>query len=242
MIKLFHSNISTCSQRVRQVLHEKGVVWEDCHVLLDKDEHLSEAYLSLNPNGLVPTLVVDGRAIPDSSAILEYLEDAYPEPSLRPNDLVERAQMRAWINYIDEVPTAATRYLSFQRAFGKRLSALTDEQRLARASGRPLREGFYRQLGPHGFSNEALDLAERQILQSLTRAENALKNSKWLVGDNFSLADVSFLPTVVRLEDIERFDLLDNCPKLKAWYDRCQQRPSFEAGYYAEARVKINRK
>jgi glutathione S-transferase len=78
---------------------------------------LSDWYLAFNPNGVVPALVHDGRTILNSSVIRENLEDVFPNRPLRPRDPVEVAHIRAWRQFIDEVPTVAIRYPSFNAAF-----------------------------------------------------------------------------------------------------------------------------
>lgn len=103
-LALYHAPVSTCSQRVRMGLIEKGLSWEDRQLSLAKQEHLSPAFLQINPNGLVPALVHNGLVVADSTVILEYLEDVFPNVPLRPTDPHERARMRMWQQYIDEVP------------------------------------------------------------------------------------------------------------------------------------------
>ena len=85
-IELYHTSHSTCSQKVRLTLAEKGLPernkdWVEHDVDLNKFEQLTPEYLKLNPNGVVPTLVHDGRALIESSALLEYLDEIIPEPS-----------------------------------------------------------------------------------------------------------------------------------------------------------------
>ena len=63
MLELYHHTISVCAQKVRLALFEKGIEWRGRHVDLMKSEQISAAYLALNPKGVVPTLVVDGRAV-----------------------------------------------------------------------------------------------------------------------------------------------------------------------------------
>jgi len=85
---------SSTSYRVRIGLSVKGLDWEQAYVSLPKKEHRTEEYLAVNPQGLVPALVEDGRLFAQSLAILEYLEEAYPEPPFLPRDLYERAYVR----------------------------------------------------------------------------------------------------------------------------------------------------
>ena len=86
---------SSTSYRVRIALSVKGLEWEPRFVSLPKMEHRDSAYLDVNPQGLVPALVEeDGHVLAQSLAILEYLEEAYPEPPILPTDLYERAYVR----------------------------------------------------------------------------------------------------------------------------------------------------
>src|SRR5215469_9901069 len=85
MLVLYHAPHSTCSQKVRMVLHEKGVAFDEVRIDLAKKEQLAPQYLALNPNGVVPTLVDDGTPIIESSVICEYLDEKYPHnPRCRP--------------------------------------------------------------------------------------------------------------------------------------------------------------
>ena len=97
MLTLYHADHSTCSQKVRICLAEKGLEFESRIVNLATKEHLEPEYLELNPNGVVPTLVHDGTVVLDSSVILEYLDEVFPTPPLTPSEPGERARMRAWM-------------------------------------------------------------------------------------------------------------------------------------------------
>ena len=103
---------STCSQKVRYTMAEKGLPFVEHKLKLFKNEQLRPEYLKLNPNGVVPTLVHDGRPIVDSSVIMEYLDAMHPESSLTPRDAEQRARMRAWTRFFEEVPTVAVRFPS----------------------------------------------------------------------------------------------------------------------------------
>jgi maleylpyruvate isomerase len=95
-MKLYNFHASSTSYRTRIVLNLKGVGYEYIPIRLDKAEHLSAAYGAINPMRGVPTLETDqGARLYQSSAIIEYLEEVYPEPALLPKDAVARAQVRA---------------------------------------------------------------------------------------------------------------------------------------------------
>ena len=95
-MKLYNFHASSTSYRTRIVLNLKGLAYEYIAIRLDKGEHLGEAYGKINPMRGVPALEVDhGATLYQSGAIIEYLEETYPDPPLLPEDAVSRARVRA---------------------------------------------------------------------------------------------------------------------------------------------------
>ncbi len=86
---------SGTSYRTRIALNLKGLDYETRPVDLLAGEQAGDAYRALDPQGLVPTLEADGQVLIQSPAILEWLEEAYPDPPLLPADLMDRARVRA---------------------------------------------------------------------------------------------------------------------------------------------------
>ena len=97
---LYHHNSSVCAAKVRVTLHEKRLEW-DGKLMTLKGDQFDPSYLELNPAAVVPTLVHDDVVVTESNVILEYLDDVFSDPSLRPQDPVERAQMRYWMQHLD---------------------------------------------------------------------------------------------------------------------------------------------
>jgi maleylacetoacetate isomerase len=85
---------SSTSYRLRIALSLKGLDWQQHYVSLPKMEHRAPSYLGINPQGLVPALVDDGHVLAQSLAIIEYLDETYPEPPFLPKDRFERAYVR----------------------------------------------------------------------------------------------------------------------------------------------------
>ena len=112
-LELYNFSQSTCSIKVRLLLEEKKLLWKDNRLVSANNDHLSEWYLKLNPNGVVPTLIHNGKSIYESTAILEYLEDTFPESCLRPTDPYLCSQVRAWLIFVDVWPAPAIRTPSF---------------------------------------------------------------------------------------------------------------------------------
>ena len=234
-LELLHTPVSTCSQKVRMALYEKGLPWTSRLINLRVYEHLTPEYLKLNPNGVVPTLLHDGGTIVDSSVINEYLEDVFPEHPLRPAEPRALAHMRAWRQYIDEVPTTAIRVPSFQLFI--RRSLPDGEAFDAHAERLPLRKHFYGKMREGGFSQKDQAEAEERLRQAIDRMESALADGRpWLCGEMFTLADISIMPSIVRLEDLGIARLWADCPHVTQWYARLQARPAFALAYASPAR------
>ncbi|CAH2068369.1 unnamed protein product, partial [Iphiclides podalirius] len=87
--------LSSCSWRVRAGLQFKGIPFDEENVdIVREKRHLTEQFRTINPAQKVPALVIDGTTIIESMAILQYLEDTRPEPTLMPNTPLLRARMR----------------------------------------------------------------------------------------------------------------------------------------------------
>ena len=116
--KLYNALQSTCSQRVRYTLHYKSISYSMEILDLFSGDQLKPEYLSINPNGVVPALVHDGKIVLDSSVIIEYLEDININHNpLRPAEPENAAKMRAMIRYFDEVAGPSVRIPSYNMAF-----------------------------------------------------------------------------------------------------------------------------
>lgn len=94
-MKLHHFFRSGTSHRLRIALHLKGLEVEHIPVDLRQEEHLGDAYRAINPQRLVPALQHDGQTFIQSPAIIEWLEERYPEPPLLPAGADARAHVRA---------------------------------------------------------------------------------------------------------------------------------------------------
>lgn len=240
MLKLYNAAHSTCSQKVRICLAEKSLPFEDIRLDLGKSkDHLKPDYLKINPNGVVPSLVDDGSIVIDSSVILEYLDEKYPAVRLTPEDLVERATMRAWMRFLEEVPTAAVRVPSFNMGFLPRYEGLDREQFEAQQSDiRPIRKQFYRRMGTGGFKKADVEASIEQLGNTCRRMNDALAHGPWLMGKQYSLADIIVAPLIDRMNDLGFAEIWeDKYPRVTEWYQRMQARPAFKATFYPGSRM-----
>ena len=236
MLLLYHNSMSSCSQKVRLVLAEKGCVWESCHLDLRAGDAQTPAYLALNPRGVVPTLDHDGQIIRESNVILEYLEDAFPEVSLRPSDAFGKAEMRLWTKRLDEGHhDLATASLSMGIAFRHQFLARGEEEcaRLIAAVPDPVKRERRRDLIFKGLDAPVFHEALRMWVALLGDMEAALDGRDWLAGDAYSLAEAAYTPYITRLEHLNLMSFLDGHENLSDWYARATSRPSYASAFGA---------
>lgn len=229
---LYNAKQSTCSQKVRLCLAEKGLDFEE-HILdLFSGDQLKPEYLSINPNGVVPTLVHDEQPIVDSSVIIEYLDDVFPEISVRPKDAVQLASMRAWMRFFEEVPAPAIRVPSYNNVFLRNFNGMSDEEFKAFGEAKPLRKQFFLKMGRTGYPPEEVDQALERLQLTVERMGTVLQSGPWLAGESYSLADMSIVPVIARMNDIGLAKLWQDVPAVVAWFDRVRDRASYQQAFY----------
>jgi glutathione S-transferase len=232
---LYNAPQSTCSQRVRFVLNAKGQPFEETKLDLLAGDQLKPDYLALNPNGVVPTLDHDGNIVIDSTVIMEYLDEVVPEGArFTPEDPVKRAAMRSLMRFIDEMPAAAVRVPTFNLAFLPRFAAMSEEEFLAFAESKPLRKEFMLTMGQTGFPQKDMDAALGRLRRTYERMDQAIESSggPWLQGKDITLADISVMPALVRMDDLGRSGDWDDLSRVAKWFELIRAHPAFKPTYY----------
>lgn len=194
---------SSAAYRVRIALNLKGLKADYHYVHLVKDggqQHKPE-YLALNPQGLVPALVDHGQVLTQSLAIIEYLEETHPQPSLLPKDPLGRARVRALAQVVacDIHPLNNSRLLKYLE---RELHA--DET---------ARNTWYRYWVVEGFT------ALEKLLAGNSRT------GKFCHGDQPTLADICLVPQVF---NAKRFEIdLAPFPTIRRIHDHCLMLKAF---------------
>lgn len=200
---LYSAARSSASFRVRIALKLKDLPHEIVPVSLLKNEHLSDDFKALNPTELVPVLLHEGRRLTQSLAIIEYLEETWPQPPLLPHEPALRAYVRAAaLSIACEIhPLNNLRVLRYL----VRDMAQSEEQKNA----------WYRHWVEQGLAQ----------LEAWLAAEG--RSGRFVLGDEVTLADVLIVPQIF---NARRFDCrLDHVPTIMRIFDQCMSLPAFEA-------------
>jgi len=234
---LYHHGSSVCAAKVRLAMAEKDLEWNGVYIDILKGEQFDPEYLKLNPKGVVPTLVHDDLVIPDSTVIIEYLDQIAPDTSVHPKDPWSRAQVRYWTKAVDEdlhpACGAVTFVCSHRHTVLKNLGPKGAEEFLAStppisvtSDWKSQKDAFVR----YGF--DAPGAADKVKLYDtyLKKMDKALENKQWLVEDTFSIADISMVPYVNRLAMMSMRGMWENnrLPNVEKWFNRVEALPNFK--------------
>jgi glutathione S-transferase len=235
---LYHHGSSVCAAKVRFAMDEKGLDWDGVYIDILKGEQFTPEYLKLNAKGVVPTLVHDDTVVPDSTVIIEYLDQIAPETAVHPTDPWERVQARYWTKAVDEdlhpACGAVTFVCSHRHTVLKNLGEEGLKEFLAStpsmsvtSNWKSLKDAFTR----YGF--DAPGAAEKVKLYDtyLKKMETALATGdEWLVGNKFSIADIAMTPYVNRLAMMSMRGMWENgrLPNVEKWFARIEARSNFK--------------
>jgi glutathione S-transferase len=234
MLELYHSINSVCAQKARIALAEKGLAYKE-HLMTLGGDQFDPAYMKLNPNAVVPTLIHDEQPIIESSVILYYLDEAFPEKPLMPAALLARAKVRLFNKLIDEYVHNSCTILTFATAFRPGLLRLSPEEREAGFAKAPSkkRSEYKREVVAHGLDSGFVKEAVEHHGKLLSWIEDATKDGPYLAGDSYSLADVAVIPYVLRLELLQLSRMWDRHAGVARWWERVRQRPSTEEAIFS---------
>ena len=229
MLTLYHGRTSVCSVKARLALAEKGVEFESKLMTLRGDQY-DPAYMKLNPNAVVPTLVHDGHVVIESTVIMHYVNDVFPDPALMPSDPLARAKVHMTTKLMDESVHNCCTVLTFATANRASMSKMPPEEfeaDLAKAPSRARSEAK-RQVVKLGLDAPLVVDALRVHGKLLDHIEKAMQHGDYIAGAGYSLADVAATPYLYRLEKLRMARMWDSRPGVAAWYARMKARPSFK--------------
>ena len=235
-LHLFHFSSSTCSQKTRIFLRLKGIEWESHHLNLALKEHLKPWFMGINPRGLVPTLVHDGKVIIESNDILEYLEAQFPEPALIPADKADEihAMLKAEDDLHLDIRALTMRFVipSFLAKRPEKVIAAYESSGTGTVGGqkdsrREAEMKFWRDMNAHGKipDNQAKRAYDR-FNSTLNEFDNVLQQNTFLTGSRVGLVDIAWYIYGKRLTSAG-YPLRTLHPNVGRWFDLLEARPDF---------------
>jgi len=199
---VYGPDYSTYVRTVRLALEEKGVAYQFVDVKMLEGQHREPEHLKRHPFGFVPAFEHDGQMIYETSAIVRYVDRAFPGPALQPSDPKQAARMDQIFAITDSYayPSIITKIV-MQRVVAPMLGG-TAEQAVIES----------------GFERARLSLREIERLQG---------GAPFLAGERISLADLHLAPVFAYLMATpEAGKVLSKDSRLAAWWERMNARPS----------------
>lgn len=254
MLELYYFPLSRCSKKVKMTLVEKEVPHKTHVINLWNYDHLKPDFLRLNPKGLVPVVVHDGKVITESDTINQYIDETFQGTKRLVPDTVEgKKQMMEWIELQDYYPTLSWRVLALKNKFVFPLNIVHEllqknysgkinfvKLQLNKTPESSEFHEFYQKklLEVSNLEENLVDGEKRNELISkietvLDKVETKLSKSKWLVDDMFSLADIVWLSILDRLDDVnmECFWINGRRPSIEQYLISLRSRPSYKKVY-----------
>jgi glutathione S-transferase len=198
MIRLCGFRVSNYHNKVRIALLEKGVAFEEDENVKPSQEH---EYLAKSQMGKVPYLDVNGTRVRESSAILEYLEEAFPQKPLLPSDPLERARVRELVIFIE-----------------LHLELVARRMYVMLGGGKPV-------------SDEAKQRVEKDLVKGVRALKAVAKFEPFIAGKELTIADCAafvHLPLVTLVtKNFFGRDFLEDLPQMKPYLKMLGERPAF---------------
>jgi len=201
MARLYHIPLSPFCRKVRLVLAEKKI---DVELVEEKYWEQDPDFLRRNPAGKVPILKMNGRTMPDSQAICEYIEEKHPEPALMPRSAEARYEVRRLVAWFDD----------------KFHAEVTSKLLYERVNKKLMKQGY-----PDSKNVKAGAKAIKYHLDYMTWL---LDHRRWLAGDSMTLADFAAAAHLSCLDYNSDVDW-NRSETVKDWYAKIKSRPAFRS-------------
>lgn len=229
MLRLYHWEPNANSGKPMLALAEKGVAYESHYTdLLKFDQHQPD-YLRMNPDGTIPVMVHDGRVLTESTPMMEYVDEAFEGPPLRPADPKARWRMRWWMRFFDSYFAPSLSMIGWSVFVGPAVRQ-RDRGELEAAIARiPLeaRRVAWRKAMFNEFGEAELAESRRRVAFATEVLERHLARFRFIAGDAYSLADINGfnLGYALPLSQPERCNDAKT-PHIMEWLRRIYERPA----------------
>ena len=235
-LHLFHFQGSTCSQKTRIFLRLKGIEWTPHHIDLARKAHLKPWFMGINPRGLVPVLVDNGKVIIESNDIMDYLEERFPDPALIPAE--KAAETHEMLKAEDDlhldiraltmrfvVPTflakrPASDIENYEKLGTGTVSGKVDPNRMKEVK-------FWSDMNRHGgITDEQANQAFDRFREQLDEYDQILSGQEYLLGTDISQIDIAWYIYARRLVDAG-YPIPKLHPAVGRWLHKLDADPRF---------------
>lgn len=229
MLTIYHWEPNANSGKPIMAAFEKGVEFESRYIdMLGFEQHSSD-YLKINPNGTIPSMLHDGVLVAESTAMMEYIDQAFDGPPLRPQDPFERWRMRWWCRFFDQFVGPSISMFGWSFFVGPAVRQRDPEELRARVERIPLKERrvAWSKAIYGTFSPEEMAESQRRIEFGVQHLEAALGEHPWVAGQSYSLADIVGFNMLAGMP-VMKPDVVNDekTPHLLEWLRKIYERPA----------------
>jgi GSH-dependent disulfide-bond oxidoreductase len=229
MLTLYHWEPNANSGKPMLTLFEKGVRFDSHYLdLLNFDQHKPE-YLKVNPNGTIPAMTHGDLVLTESTAIMEYVDEAFDGPKLRPDAPEDRWRMRWWMRFFDQYFAPSVSMIGWSIFVGPSVRHKDPSELKAAIDRIPLKERrvAWSKAIYNTFLEEELTESRRRSKVGIAALEKRLSESKWIAGDTYSLADINAFNLAYALPLVYPEAAGDaHTPHMMAWLRAIYSRPA----------------
>ena len=201
-MKIFGSPTSTCTRKVMLTLNEKGIPFSMEVINIAKSEQKQPSHLRRQPFGVVPVLQDDDFEMYESHAIMHYIDKKIIENALAPLDPKALGRMEQWISVAQSYFTHPAVVLVKELYFGPMQGKVVDQQ--------------------------AVSDAKDKVAHALDVMEKNLSVHPYMVANDFTLADVTWMPYIEYLFPASMGQLVTERPTVNAWWEKVRNRPAWQ--------------
>ena len=228
-ITIYHWEPNANSGKPMLAAEEKGVAYDSVYLDMLSFDHHKPDYLAVNPNGTIPALKHGDVVLTESTPMMEYIDEAFDGPPLRPADAAGRWRMRMWMRFLDSYMGPSLSMIGWNVGVGPSVRKKDPKELEAAIDRIPLesRRVAWRKAIYNQFSVEELAESRRRLVYSVKLMEEHLTRHAYLAGDSYSLADVDAFNSCYGLPAMLADDVDDvQTPALMEWLRTIRERPA----------------
>lgn len=226
--------------KAKLALDEKGIKYIEKRIDIIGSQSLEPWYIKLNPAGSAPTLVVGEKVIPESAEIIRWADEQGDGPL--GGDKVDRQFVSEWLKKVDAWD--GNLYAAAGSGAGSFLKVSNNHKiRVAEAAAKrnpDLADVYMKKIETLKKTNEepsnkeAVEANKAQLVGLLDEADTRLSSTKYLAGDEYTMADVIFTPVLYRIPQVsQEKELLDPRVNVKKYWGDLKKRPSYRTTFAA---------